>query len=324
MEDKLSYILVGVYVDEYYEEDVRKIHYLWNYHDCNFTLNSRDSERSEVKINSLLVVDLDCFTLVKLKIEDCLDILDELGIGDEVTKGSDGFYYRYWSNIHKMLLYPMLSEDSDSVIIPDSLDKSDYKKINSFCSIKIAIPAVCNTDKEEFWAVDLFVNLHTTSIAIGCDFFVLKEIQGRVENSDLSNASHIQSVYTIQIGDYLDLQDFGGHFMLLGNAIIYGDSSENIISNGVENIVYRHYHENSHLDIVVPPSVKKICISYDRTIKKRSTTFMFSRSVDLSNIEFEFCNFTLTQEAFSKLKTTLVDLVESELTSVGINIAYYG
>lgn len=320
----MSYILVGVYVDEYCEEDVRKIHYLWNYYDCKFTLNSRDSERSEVKINSLLVVDLDCFTLVKLKIEDCLDILDELGIGDEVTKGSDGFYYRYWSNIHKMLLYPMLSEDSDSVILPNSLDKSDIKKINSFCSIKIAIPAVCNTDKEEFWAVDLFVNLRTKSIAIGYDYFILKEIQGSIENSDLSNASQIQSVNDIQIGDYLDLQDFGGYFVLFDNAVIYGDSSEDIISNGVERIIYRHYHENPHLDIVVPPSVKKICISYDRTIKKRSTTFMFSKAIDLSDIEFEFCDLTLTQEAFSKVKTTLVDLVENELASVGINIAYYG
>lgn len=74
----------------------------------------------------------------------------------------------------------------------------------------------------------------------------------------------------------------------------------------------------------MPPSVKKICISYDRTIKKRSTTFMFSKAIDLSDIEFEFCDLTLTQEAFSKLKTTLVDLVENELASVGINIAYYG
>ena len=218
----------------------------------------------------------------------------------------------------------MLSEDSDSVIIPNSLDKSDYRKIDSFCSLKIAIPAVYTQDREEFWAVDLFVNLHTKSIAIGCDFFVLKEIQGRVENSDLSNASHIQSVNNIQIGDYLDLQDFGSYFVLLNNAVVYGDSSENIISNGVESIIYRHYHENSHLDIVVPPSVKKICISYDRTIKKRSTTFMFSKAIDLSDIEFGFCDFTLTHEAFSKLKTTLVDLVESELARVGINIAYYG
>ena len=324
MEDKLSYILVGVYVDEWYEDDVRKIHYLWNYYDCNFTLNSRDTERSEVKINSLLVVDLSCFSLVKLKIEDCLDILDELGIGHEVTKGPDGLYYRYLSNIHQMLLYPMLSEDSDSVIIPDSLCKSDYRKINSFCSIKIAIPAVYTSDREEFWAVDLFVNLHTKSIAIGCDFFVLKEIQGRVENSDLSNASHIQSVNNIQIGDYLDLQDFGSYFVLLNNAVVCGNSSEKIISNGVESVVYRHYHENPHLNIVVPPSVKKICVSFDRTVRKRSTTFMFSKTIDLSDVEFEFCDFTLTHEAFSKLKTTLFDIVENELASVGINIAYYG
>ena len=319
MEDKLSYILVGVYVDEYYEEDVRKIHYLWGDYSRKFYLNSRDSERSEVKITALLVVDLSCFSLVKLKIEDCLDILDELGIDYEVTGETGNFFYRYWSN-----LYPMLSEDSDSVIIPDSLDKSDIRKINRFCSIRIAIPAVYTPDKEWRLCVDLFVNLHTKSIAIGYDYFVLKEIQGSVENSDLLNNSHIKGVTDMQIGDYLDLQDFGGHFVLLGNAVIYGDSSENIISNGVESIIYRHYHENSHLDIIVPPSVKKICISYDRTIQKRSTTFMFSKAIDLSDIEFEFCDLTLTQEAFSKLKTTLVDLVENELTSVGINIAYYG
>lgn len=324
MEDKLSYILVGVYVDEWYEDDVRQIHYLWGYYSSKFTLNSRDSERSQVKITALLVVDLSCFSLVKLKIEDCLEILDELGIGDEVTKGSGGFYYRYWSSIHKMLLYPMLSEDSDSVIIPNSLDKSDYRKIDSFCSIRIAIPAIYTPDREEFWAVDLFVNLHTKSIAIGYDYFVLKEIQGRVENSDLSNASHVQSVNNVQIGEYLDLQDFGSYFVLLNNAVIYGNSSEKILSNDVEKIVYRHYHENPHLDIVVPPSVRKICISFDRTIKKLSATFMLSKATDLSDIEFEFCDLTLTQEAFSKLKTTLVDLVESELASVGINIVYYG
>ena len=159
------HILVGVYVDEYYEEDVRKIHYLWGDYSRKFYLNTRDSERSEVKITALLVVDLSCFSLVKLKIEDCLDILDELGIDYEVTGETGNFFYRYWSN-----LYPMLSEDSDSVIIPDSLCKSDYRKINSFCSIKIAISAVYTSDREEFWAVDLFVNLHTKSIAIGCDF----------------------------------------------------------------------------------------------------------------------------------------------------------
>lgn len=315
----MSYILVGVYVDEYYEEDVRKIRYLWSEHSREFHLNLRFDERSEVKITALLVVDLSCFSLVKLKIEDCLDILDELGIDYEVTGEPGNFFYRYWDN-----LYPMLSEDSDSVILPNSLDKSDIRKIDSLCNIKIVIPAVYTTDKEEWWGVDLFVNLRTKSIAIGYDYFVLKEIQGSVENSDLLNNSHIKGVTDMQIGDYLDLQDFGSHFMLLGNAVIYGDSSENIISNGVESIVYRHYHENPHLDIVVPPSVKKICISYDRTIKKRSTTFMFSKAIDLSDIEFEFCDLTLTQEAFSKLKTTLVDLVESELTSVGINIAYYG
>ena len=233
--------------------------------------------------------------------------------------GTGNFFYRYWSN-----LYPMISEDSDSVIIPDYLRELDYRKINSFCSIRIAIPAIYTPDKEWRLCVDLFVNLHTKSIAIGYDYFVLKEIQGSIENSDLSNNSHIKGVTDMQIGDYLDLQDFGSYFVLLGNAVVYGDSSENIISNGVESIIYRHYHENSHLDIVVPPSVKKICISYDRTIKKRSTTFMFSKAIDLSDIEFEFCDLTLTQEAFSKLKTTLVDLVEIELTSVGINIAYYG
>lgn len=320
----MDYVLVGVYVDEYYEEDVRKIHYLWSDYDCKFTLKSRDSERSKVKITALLVLDLSCFSLVKLKIEDCLDILDELGIGDEVTKGSDGLYYRYWSNIHQMLLYPMLSEDSDSVILPNSLDKSDIRKINSLCNIKIVIPAVYTTDKEEWWGVDLFVSLRTKSIAIGYDYFVIKEIQGSIENSDLSNNSHLKSVNNIKIGDYLDLQDFGGYFVLLNNAVIYGDSSEDIISNGVERIIYRHYHENPHLDIVVPPSVKKICIAYDRYAKRCSTTFMFSKAIDLSDIEFEFCDFTLTNEAFSKLKTTLIDLIENELERIGINIAYYG
>lgn len=315
----MSYILVGVYVDEYYEEDVRKIRYLWSEHSREFHLNLRFDERSEVKTTALLVVDLSCFSLVKLKIEDCLDILDELGIGHDVTGEPGNFFYRYWDN-----LYPMLSEDSDSVILPNSLDKSDIRKINSFCNIKIVIPALYTPDKEEWWGVDLFVSLRTKSIAIGYDYFVIKEIQGSIENSDLSNNSRLKSVNNIKIGDYLDLQDFGGYFVLLNNAVIYGDSSENIISNGVERIVYRHYHENPHLDIVVPPSVKKICISYDRTIRKRSTTFMFSKAIDLSNIEFEFCDFTLTNEAFSKLKTTLIDLIENELERIGINIAYYG
>ena len=315
----MNYILVGVYVDEYYEEDVRKIHYLWSDYSHKFHLNSRYDKRSEVKITALLVVDLSCLSLVKLKIEDCLDILDALGIGYEVTGETGNFFYRYWDN-----LYPMLSEDSDSVIIPNSLDKSDIRKINSFCNIKIVIPAVYTTDKEEWWGVDLFVNLRTKSIAIGYDYFVLKEIQGSIENSDLSNNSHLKSVNNIQIGEYLDLQDFCGYFVLLNNAVIYGDSSENIISNGVETIVYRHYHENPHLDIVVPPSVKKICLAYDRTIRKLSTTFMFSKAIDLSDIEFEFCDFTLTNEAFSKLKTTLIDLIENELERIGINIAYYG
>lgn len=242
MEDKLRYILVGVYVDEWYGDDVRKIHYLWGDYSCKFYLNPRDSERSEVKITALLVVDLSCFSLVKLKIEDCLDILDELGIDYEVTGETGNFFYRYWSN-----LYPMLSEDSDSVIIPDYLSELDYRKINSFCSIRIAIPAVYTPDKEWCLYVDLFVNLHTKSIAIGYDYFVLKEIQGSVENSDLLNNSHIKGVTDMQIGDYLDLQDFGGHFMLLGNAVIYGDSSENIISNGVESIEFIGITTKTHI-----------------------------------------------------------------------------
>ena len=317
----MKYILVGVYVDEAYEDDVRKIKYSWSDYSCKFNLQLKYGERSEVKINSLLVIDLDCFTLVKLKVEDCIEILGELVTGNAIARDYGGFYYRYWID-----LYPMLSEDSDSVILPNLgyEDELDSRKINSFCSIKLAIPAVYTPDREGYWSVDLFVNLITKSIAIGYDRFVLKEIQGKVENSDLINTSNLQNAYNIQIGDYLDLQDFGSHFVLLNNAIVYGDSSEKIISNGVESIVYMNYHENPHLDIVVPPSVKKICISYDRTAKKCSTTFMFSRSVDLSNIEFEFCNFTFINEAFSKLKTTLVDVVESELKGLGISIAYYG
>lgn len=140
----MKYILVGVYVDEAYEDDVRKIKYSWSDYSCKFNLQLKYGERSEVKINSLLVIDLDCFTLVKLKVEDCIEILGELVTGNAIARDYGGFYYRYWID-----LYPMLSEDSDSVILPNLgyEDELDSRKINSFCSIKIAIPAVYTPDR---------------------------------------------------------------------------------------------------------------------------------------------------------------------------------
>lgn len=85
------------------------------------------------------------------------------------------------------------------------------------------------------------------------------------------------------------------------NAVIYRSIDENIIiNNKVENIVYEHYHEKPHLNIVVPPSVKKICIAYDRDDEKCRTTFILSKK--LEDIEFEFCESINVYEAFSSLK----------------------
>lgn len=94
-----------------------------------------------------------------------------------------------------------------------------------------------------------------------------------------------------------------------------------IINNNSETIVYRHYHEKSHLNIVVPPSVKKICIAYDRDAKKCSTTFMFSKK--LEDMEFEFCESINVYEAFSSLKKAPTDVIENELKKIGISVAYY-
>lgn len=312
----MSYVLVGVYVDKEHENYVRKMEYSWSGSMRVFSLEYRE-KKSAVKITALLVLDLGCFSLVKLKIEDCLDMIDELGIGDEVDKECDGFFYSYWHN-----LYPMLSEDSNSVILPDSVSEKGGEGINSFCSIKISIPAVYTSDRKSCWYIVLLVNLWRERIGIGYDYFVLNEIQGSIKKSALSHCSNSKRIPNLEMGNYLDLQDFGSYFVFFSNAIIYKSIDENIIiNNKVENIVYKHYHEKPHLNIVVPPSVKKICIAYNRDAKKCSTTFMFSK---LEDVEFEFCESINIYEAFSSLKKAPADVIENELKKIGINVAYYG
>lgn len=312
----MSYVLVGVYVDKEYDDYVRGLEYSWSGSMRVFRLEYHE-KKSAVRITALLVIDLSCFSLVKLKIEDCLDMLDELRIGDEVTKECNGFFYSYWHN-----LYPMLSEDSNSVILPDSVSEKGSEGISSFCSIKISIPAIYTSDRKSCWYIVLLVNLWKESIGIGYDYFVLNKIQGSIKKSALSHCSNSKRIPNLEMGNHLDLQDFGSYFVFFSNAVIYRSIDENIIiNNKVENIVYKHYHERSHLNIVVPPSVKKICIAYNRDAKKCSTTFMFSK---LEDVEFEFCESINIYEAFSSLKKAPTDAIENELKKIGISVAYYG
>lgn len=301
----MKYTLVGVYVDKEYEDYVRRLEYSWSGYNRVFSLQYREN-KSALKITALLAIDLEYFSLVKLKIEDCIEMIDELGIGDVVTKECNGFFYSYWHN-----LYPMLSEDSNSVILPDSVYEKGSEGINNFCNIKISIPAIYTSGRKSCWHIMLLVNLWKEKIGIGYGSFILNEIQGSIKKSALSHCSYSKRIPNLEMRNYLELQDFGSHFVFFNNAVIYRSIDENIIiNNKVENIVYEHYHEKLHLNIVVPTSVKKICIAYDRDVKKCSTTFMFSKK--LEDIEFEFCESINIYEAFYSLKKAPTDVIENE------------
>lgn len=216
----MSYVLAGVYVDKEYEDYVRRIEYSWSAYNRVFSLKYHE-KKSAVKITALLVIDLEYFSLVKLKIEDCIEMIDELGISDDVTKECDGFFYSYWHN-----LYPMLSEDSNSVIMPDSVSEKGSEGINNFCNIKISIPAIYTSDRNSCWHIVLLVNLWKEKIGIGYGYFILNEIQGSIKKSALSHCSYSKHISNLEMGNYLDLQDFGSHFVFFNNAIIYRSIDE--------------------------------------------------------------------------------------------------
>lgn len=299
------------------------------YFECNTKMYAN------IKIDKVYLLDLKCFSIIEMGIDEYIELNGGLGDTLVFEESKAGYYSLTYKGSELPFIY------KGKVVLSDSLtSKFNRERLKYFNHLNLFYLSLKNKDGDEIDRINIFINLLSGSVALAKGLFIIQNLNGEIDDDVLMNVEDMPKYfYDLNISNYIGLVDCRSHLEIYNTAIFYNVETaysdfniDNIVlRNNIETILFYFLEQSSedcghNRNIVVPPSVKRICISYTED----EDTYMHSTFIINSNkikeIEFVFiengdgyCIYN-----HDTLKTDDICTIDKRLNDKGISLRLYG
>lgn len=322
-----DYIIVGLETDS---EDScnsykRQVKYIKDKLLNRCSLDFRSKIDDFITINKVYLLDLKAFSIIKIDIEEYVDISNGLRNTSLFKRNKLGYYSLTIEGCQLPFVY------NGEVVKSDSLtEKLDYESLKYFDYL---VCLDCEIGKSDYLdCIDIWVSILDNRIALTRRSYVIQNMTGEIDNDTLVNnrGTHTINCSSLNLSDYIDLVDCGSHYEIHNTAIIGNDFHYDtiILKNSLETLLLYFFVLTSgdygkNTNIVIPPSIKKIYISYKSVKTFINTTFLINKD-KLKDIEFSFLEYRDFVYTHDILKTDNVTVLSYKLEDKGIGLETYG
>lgn len=322
-----NYIIVGLETDS---EDScnsykRQVKYIKDklLNRCSLDFGSKIDDF--ITINKVYLLDLKAFSIIKIGIEEYVDISNGLRDTYLFKRNNLGSYSLTIEGCQLPFVY------NGEVVKSDSLtEKLDYESLKYFDYL---VCLDCEIGKSDYLdCIDIWVSILDNRIALTRRSYVIQNMTGEIDNDTLVNnrGTHTINCSSLNLSDCLDLVDCGSHYEIHNTAIIGNDFHYDtiILKNSLETLLLYFFVLTSgdygkNTNIVIPPSIKKIYIPYKSVKTFINTTFLINKD-KLKDIEFSFLEYRDFVYTHDILKTDNITVLSYKLEDKGIGLETYG
>lgn len=320
-----DYIIVGLETDSEasYKSYKRQVKYIKDkiLNRCGLDFSSKIS----ITVNKVYLLNLKDFSIIKLDIEEYVSINNGL-CGTYLFKRNNlGSYSLTIEGCQLPFVY------NGEVVKSDSLtEKLDYESLKYFDYL---VCLNCEVGKSKHLdSIDIWVNILDNSVALTRSSYVIQNMNGNIDNDTLVNnkGTHTIVCSSLNLSDYIDLVDCEYHYEIYNTAIMRNDfcCDTIILRNSLDTLILYFgvltsgdYGKNTN--IVIPPSIKKIYISYKSVKLFINSTFLINKD-KLKDIEFWFLEYRDFVYTHDIIKTDNVTVISDKLEYKGIGLELYG
>lgn len=320
-----DYIIVGLETDseDSYKSYKRQVKYIKDkiLNRCGLDFSSKIS----ITVNKVYLLNLKDFSIIKLDIEEYVSINNGL-CGTYLFKRNNlGSYSLTIEGCQLPFVY------NGEVVKSDSLtEKLDYESLKYFDYL---VCLNCEVGKSKHLdSIDIWVNILDNSVALTRSSYVIQNMNGNIDNDTLVNnkGTHTIVCSSLNLSDYIDLVDCEYHYEIYNTAIMRNDFCYDtiVLRNSLETLIMKFgvltsgdYGKNTN--IITPPSIKKIYLSYNSVKMFINITFVINKD-RLKDIEFwflEYRDFVYTHDIIKAENETVLSY---KLEDKGIGLETYG
>ena len=322
-----DYIIVGLETtsEDSFKSYKRQVKYIKDklLNRCSLDFSSKIDE--SITINKVYLLDLKAFSIIKIDIEEYVGISNSLRNTSLFKRNKLGYYSLTIEGCQLPFVY------NGEVVKSDSLtEKLDYESLKYFDYL---VCLDCELGKNDYLdSTDIWVSILDNRIALTRRSYVIQNMTGEIDNDTLVNnrGTHTINCSSLNLSDYIDLVDCGSHYEIHNTAIIGNDFHYDtiILKNSLETLLLYFFVLTSgdygkNTNIVIPPSIKKIYISYKSVKTFINTTFLINKD-KLKDIEFSFLEYRDFVYTHDILKTDNVTVLSYKLEDKGIGLETYG
>ena len=271
------------------------------------------------------MLNLKDFSIIKIDIEEYVSINNGL-CGTYLFKRNNlGSYSLTIEGCQLPFVY------NGEVVKSDSLtEKLDYESLKYFDYL---VCLNCEVGKSKHLdSIDIWVNILDNSVALTRSSYVIQNMNGNIDNDTLVNnkGTHTIVCSSLNLSDYIDLVDCEYHYEIYNTAIMRNDfcCDTIILRNSLDTLILKFgvltsgdYGKNTN--IVIPPSIKKIYISYKSVKAFITSTFVINKD-KLKDIEFWFLEYRDFVYTHDIIKTDNATVLSYKLEDKGIGLETYG
>lgn len=322
-----DYIIVGLETDseDSYKSYKRQVKYIKDkiLNRCGLDFSSQIDE--SITINKVYLLGLKDFSIIKIDIEDYVDINNGLGDTCLFKRNKLGYYSITIEGCQLPFIY------NGEVVKSNSLyDKLDYESLKYFDYL---VCLNCLVDSGNCYdSINIWVNILNNSVALVRSSYVIQNMEGEIDNGTLVNnrGTHTINCSSLDLSSYIDLVDCEYYYEIYNTAIMRNDfcCDTIILRNSLDTLILYFgvvtsgdYGKNTN--IVIPPSIKKIYISYKSVKAFITSTFVINKD-KLKDIEFWFLEYRNFVYTYDIIKTDNVTAISYKLEDKGIGLETYG
>lgn len=322
-----DYIIVGLETDseDSYKSYKRRVKYIKDkiLNRCGLDFSSQIDE--SITINKVYLLDLRDFSIIKIDIEEYVDINNGLGGTCLFKRNKLGSYSITIEGCQLPFIY------NGEVVKSNNLsEKLDYESLKYFDYLVCLNCLVDSGNCSD--SIDIWVNILNNSAALVRSPYVIQNMEGEIDNGTLVNnrGTHTINCSSLDLSDYIDLVDCEYYYEIYNTAIMRNNfcCDTIILRNSLDTLILYFgvvtsgdYGKNTN--IVIPPSIKKIYISYKSVKAFITSTFVINKD-KLKDIEFWFLEYRNFVYTYDIIKTDNVTVLSDKLDGKGIGLEFYG
>lgn len=290
---------------------------------CSLDFSARIDE--SITINKVYLLDLKDFNIIKLDIEEYVDINGGLWDISLFERNKLGNYILTIEGCQLPFIY------NGEVVKSNSLsEKLDYESLKYFDYLVCLNCLVDSGNCSD--SINIWVNILNNSAALVRSSYVIQNMEGEIDNGTLVNnrGTHTINCSRLDLSDYIDLVDCEYYYEIYNTAIMRNDfcCDTIILRNSLDTLILYFgvvtsgdYGKNTN--IVIPPSIKKIYISYKSVKGFITSTFVINKD-SIKDIEFWFLEYRNFVYTYDIIKTDNVTVLSDKLDGKGIGLEFYG